>query len=180
VDTWAIICFSFFISLDSQRDYFMFSSKKDHIKFGTSVFHAYAHEWKCQVKFNPRFNIGWGLSDGEGLERLWSSLAPLVQTLRYSSRNHRLAALSHRCNFHNHEGRNSMSKFDSCFFFLIVNWFYYSYMVVQEVCLSKNTQTEGTWKPHRPSPTGKPLCWLCQLYSSFSHEPMGRTSYLSW
>ncbi|KAI7965082.1 hypothetical protein MJO29_003180 [Puccinia striiformis f. sp. tritici] len=53
------------------RDYFAFPSKKDLIKFGTSVFHAYVHEWKCQVKFNPRYNIGWGLSDGEGLERLW-------------------------------------------------------------------------------------------------------------
>ncbi|KAI7936264.1 hypothetical protein MJO29_015570 [Puccinia striiformis f. sp. tritici] len=90
------------------RDYFAFPSKKDLIKFGTSVFHAYVHEWKCQVKFNPRYNVGWGLSDGEGLERLWSSLSPLVRTLRYSSRNHRLAALSHRCQFHNSEGRDSI------------------------------------------------------------------------
>ncbi|PLW48616.1 hypothetical protein PCASD_03389 [Puccinia coronata f. sp. avenae] len=70
------------------REYFMFSAKKEHLKFGTLVFHAYVHEWKCQVKFNPRFNVGWGMSDGEGLERLWSLLAPLVRTLRYSSRNH--------------------------------------------------------------------------------------------
>ncbi|KAH9440304.1 hypothetical protein Pst134EB_030924 [Puccinia striiformis f. sp. tritici] len=91
-----------------RRDYFAFPSWKDLIKFGTSVFHAYVHEWKCQVKFNPRYNIGWGLSDGEGLERLWLSLSPLVGTLRYSSRNHRLAALSHRCQFHNLEGRDSI------------------------------------------------------------------------
>ncbi|KNE89635.1 hypothetical protein PSTG_16899 [Puccinia striiformis f. sp. tritici PST-78] len=90
------------------RDYFAFPLKKNQSKFGTSVFHAYVHEWKCQVKFNPRYNIGWGLSDGEGLERLWSSLSPLVRTLRYSSRNHRLAALSHRCQFLNSEGRDSI------------------------------------------------------------------------
>ncbi|EFP90620.2 uncharacterized protein PGTG_16646 [Puccinia graminis f. sp. tritici CRL 75-36-700-3] len=78
------------------RDFFAFPEKKELIKFGTSVFHAYVHEWKCQVAYNPRFNVGWGLSDGEGLERLWSSLSPLVRTLRYSSRNHRLAALSHQ------------------------------------------------------------------------------------
>ncbi|KAH9462031.1 hypothetical protein Pst134EB_005948 [Puccinia striiformis f. sp. tritici] len=91
-----------------RRNFFVFPSKKDHLKFGTSVFHAYVHEWKCQVKYNPRYNAGWGLSDGEGLERLWSSLSPLVRTLCYASRNHRLAALSHRCQFHNLEGRISM------------------------------------------------------------------------
>jgi hypothetical protein len=74
-----------FLPFEPQREYFMFSAKKEHLKFGTSVFHAYVHEWKCQVKFNPRFNVGWGMSDGEGLERLWSLLAPLVRTLRYSS-----------------------------------------------------------------------------------------------
>ncbi|KAH9440428.1 hypothetical protein Pst134EB_031038 [Puccinia striiformis f. sp. tritici] len=82
--------------------------EKNHLKFGTSVFHAYVHEWQCQVKYNPRYNVGWGLSDGEGLERLWSSLSPLVRNLRYSSRNHRLSALSHRCQFHNSEGQLTM------------------------------------------------------------------------
>ncbi|PLW49417.1 hypothetical protein PCASD_01979 [Puccinia coronata f. sp. avenae] len=40
------------------------------------VFHAYAHEWGCQVKYNPRYQTGWGLSDGESLERLWLALTP--------------------------------------------------------------------------------------------------------
>ncbi|KAI7934989.1 hypothetical protein MJO29_016252 [Puccinia striiformis f. sp. tritici] len=30
------------------RDFFAFPSKKNHLKFGTSVFHAYVHEWQCQ------------------------------------------------------------------------------------------------------------------------------------
>ncbi|KAI7937262.1 hypothetical protein MJO28_016161 [Puccinia striiformis f. sp. tritici] len=50
---------------------------RDRLRFGTSVFHAYVHEWPCQVKYNPRYQQGWGLSDGESLERLWSLLAPL-------------------------------------------------------------------------------------------------------
>ncbi|PLW16317.1 hypothetical protein PCASD_18708 [Puccinia coronata f. sp. avenae] len=62
------------------RSYFAFPEKKDSLRFGTSVFHAYAHEWKCQIKFNPRYNVGWGLSD----------------------------ALSHRCLFHNSEGQASL------------------------------------------------------------------------
>ncbi|KAH9440426.1 hypothetical protein Pst134EB_031038 [Puccinia striiformis f. sp. tritici] len=96
-------------SLLSTARFLCFSIKeKNHLKFGTSVFHAYVHEWQCQVKYNPRYNVGWGLSDGEGLERLWSSLSPLVRNLRYSSRNHRLSALSHRCQFHNSEGQLTM------------------------------------------------------------------------
>ncbi|KAH9446820.1 hypothetical protein Pst134EA_028809 [Puccinia striiformis f. sp. tritici] len=76
---------------------------RDRLRFGTSVFHAYVHEWPCQVKYNPRYQQGWGLSDGESLERLWSSLAPLVSPLRYATRNNRLGALSHRCKYRNQQ-----------------------------------------------------------------------------
>ena len=38
-------------------------------------------------------NKGWGRSDGEGLERIWSFLSPLVSPLRYSTKQHRLDAL---------------------------------------------------------------------------------------
>ncbi|KAI7940332.1 hypothetical protein MJO28_013984 [Puccinia striiformis f. sp. tritici] len=74
---------------------------RSRLSFGTSVFHAYVHEWSCQVKYNPRYQRGWGLSDGESLERLWLSLSPLVSPLRYATRNNRLAALAHRCKFRN-------------------------------------------------------------------------------
>ncbi|KAI7966756.1 hypothetical protein MJO29_000033 [Puccinia striiformis f. sp. tritici] len=77
---------------------------RSQITFGTSVFHAYAHNWLCQLEFHPRFNKGWGLSDGEGLERMWSYLSPLVSPLRYATRNHRLAAISHRLKHHNERG----------------------------------------------------------------------------
>ncbi|KNE96441.1 hypothetical protein PSTG_10272 [Puccinia striiformis f. sp. tritici PST-78] len=33
------------------------------IKYGTSVFHAYVHNWACQLDYHPRFNKGWGLSE---------------------------------------------------------------------------------------------------------------------
>ncbi|OAV85749.1 hypothetical protein PTTG_30297 [Puccinia triticina 1-1 BBBD Race 1] len=65
-------------------------SETPRMKFATSIFHSYVHEWECQMKYNPRYNVGWGLSDGEGLERLWSYLSPLVSFLRNAARNHRL------------------------------------------------------------------------------------------
>ncbi|PLW05847.1 hypothetical protein PCASD_23757 [Puccinia coronata f. sp. avenae] len=72
--------------------------------FATAVFHSYVHNWPCQLQFNPRYNVGWGLTDGEGLERLWSYLASLVSPLRYATRNHRLSAINHRSMFHNTVG----------------------------------------------------------------------------
>ncbi|KAF9503838.1 hypothetical protein BS47DRAFT_1374449 [Hydnum rufescens UP504] len=40
------------------------------LQFATSVFHAYGHQWI------------WGLSDGEGCERLWACLRKLIPVLR--------------------------------------------------------------------------------------------------
>ncbi|KAI7933026.1 hypothetical protein MJO28_017857 [Puccinia striiformis f. sp. tritici] len=83
---------------------------RGRLSFGTSVFHAYVHEWPCQVKYNPRYQKGWGLSDGESLERLWSALSPLVSPLRYATRNNRLGALAHRCK---HRNKQSVVKLAS-------------------------------------------------------------------
>jgi hypothetical protein len=46
--------------------------------------HAYAHEWACQLIFNPRLCEGLGLTDGEGVERLWSRLRKLIGIQRSS------------------------------------------------------------------------------------------------
>lgn len=54
------------------------------ISWAVSVFHAYGHQWACQVVYHPRKREGFGLSDGEGCERLWSALEFLIPTLRVS------------------------------------------------------------------------------------------------
>ncbi|KAH9812045.1 hypothetical protein DFH28DRAFT_826239, partial [Melampsora americana] len=70
---------------------------KDRIQLGTSVFHAYVHSWTCQLFYNPRFLEDWGLSDGEGLERIWSDLSPIIARLRTSTRLHRFQTIAMRC-----------------------------------------------------------------------------------
>jgi hypothetical protein len=40
--------------------------------------HAYGHQWSCQLIYNPRLRQGLGLSDGEGVERIWSRLRKLI------------------------------------------------------------------------------------------------------
>ena len=56
----------------------------DRLVFAISVFHAYGHQWPCQVIYHPRKCQGFGLSDGEGCERLWSSIKKLIPILRVS------------------------------------------------------------------------------------------------
>lgn len=56
----------------------------DRIIWGVSIFHAYGHQWSCQLVYHPRKCVGFGLSDGEGCERFWSSIQGLIPSLRVS------------------------------------------------------------------------------------------------
>ncbi|KAJ7585718.1 hypothetical protein C8J56DRAFT_788625, partial [Mycena floridula] len=60
------------------------------IMFATSAMHAYGHGWWCQLEYNPRLHTGLGLTDGEGVERLWSRLRRLIGVERRSSRPKRI------------------------------------------------------------------------------------------
>ncbi|KAF9520254.1 hypothetical protein BS47DRAFT_1357485 [Hydnum rufescens UP504] len=60
------------------------------IIFGVSVFHAYGHQWTCQLWYHPRKLEIWGLSDGEGCERFWSELRRLIPSLRVMGYHRRL------------------------------------------------------------------------------------------
>ncbi|KAF9502564.1 hypothetical protein BS47DRAFT_1310929, partial [Hydnum rufescens UP504] len=46
--------------------------------FAILVFHAYGHQWVCQLWYHPRKARIWGLSDGEGCEQFWSMLRRLI------------------------------------------------------------------------------------------------------
>jgi hypothetical protein len=52
------------------------------LEFAVSIFHAYGHQWACQLWYHPRKTAIWGLSDGEGCERFWSDLRKLIPGLR--------------------------------------------------------------------------------------------------
>ena len=67
----------------------------DRLTFGIGIFHVYAHEYACQVKYSPRFLEGIGWKDGEVCERLWSSLRHEIPANRSSSSYARLQNLTH-------------------------------------------------------------------------------------
>ncbi|KZT06588.1 uncharacterized protein LAESUDRAFT_652897 [Laetiporus sulphureus 93-53] len=56
----------------------------DCITFVISIFHAYGHQWPCQVIYHPRKYVGFKLMDGEGCERFWSAIKMLIPMLRIS------------------------------------------------------------------------------------------------
>ncbi|KAJ3709548.1 hypothetical protein C8R42DRAFT_533420, partial [Lentinula raphanica] len=77
------------------------------IGFGISVFHAFGHGWACQCIYHPRKCIGFGLSDGEGCERFWHLISPLIAYLRvcgYYTRLYTLDMQIHHINQVNLEG----------------------------------------------------------------------------
>ncbi|KAG1723154.1 hypothetical protein EDB19DRAFT_1953265 [Suillus lakei] len=63
------------------------------ISFTVAVFHAYGHQWPCQIIYHPRKREGFGLSDGEGCEHLWSSLKQLIPSLHISGFHQRFFVL---------------------------------------------------------------------------------------
>jgi hypothetical protein len=56
----------------------------DRITFAISVFHAYGHQWPCQLIYHPRKCIGFGLTDGEGCEQFWNAIKQLIPSMRVS------------------------------------------------------------------------------------------------
>ncbi|KAJ7204070.1 hypothetical protein GGX14DRAFT_368993 [Mycena pura] len=63
------------------------------LHFAVSVFHAFGHEWACQLLYHPRKRSGFGYTDGEGCERFWHSISHLIAHLRISGYHNRLYTL---------------------------------------------------------------------------------------
>lgn len=81
-----IATFYHLLKPDVQMQYNIFSrSISKRLVFGTSAMHAYGHQWSCQLVYNPRLRDGFGLTDGEGVERLWSRMRRLIGVCRNSA-----------------------------------------------------------------------------------------------
>ncbi|PIK38037.1 hypothetical protein BSL78_25128 [Apostichopus japonicus] len=58
------------------------------------VFHAYGHKVQCQVAYSTRWRKDYGLTDGEGMERLWSYLRKFAHITKEMTPSHRIDLLS--------------------------------------------------------------------------------------
>jgi hypothetical protein len=51
------------------------------------------HQWPCQIIYHPRKCEGFGLTDGEGCERFWSSIQSLIPSCHVSTYFNRIYAI---------------------------------------------------------------------------------------
>ncbi|KAJ3816555.1 hypothetical protein F5880DRAFT_1619187 [Lentinula raphanica] len=75
----------------------------NRLTFAVSIFHAFGHQWPCQLVYHPRKCTGYGLSDGEGAERLWHSLSHLIAYSRVAGYYVRMYNLDSQFQFNSDE-----------------------------------------------------------------------------
>nr|KIR43991.1 hypothetical protein I312_06807 [Cryptococcus bacillisporus CA1280] len=91
-----------------KRDVFLTEREKGHLKCAVAVFHAYAHNWQCQLRYNPRKIESFGRRDGEGCERLWSKLVKLIRLNRRANASLRLMNLHFKVDEINESARTDL------------------------------------------------------------------------
>ncbi|XP_050405669.2 uncharacterized protein LOC126821311 [Patella vulgata] len=66
----------------------------DKFSFAVPVFHSFAHNMQCQLKYGQKFMDDCGLTDGEGIERLWSYLRRFKSITKEMSYDNRVDLLT--------------------------------------------------------------------------------------
>ncbi|KAF8337552.1 uncharacterized protein EI90DRAFT_3119000 [Cantharellus anzutake] len=66
------------------------------LSIAISVFHAYAHQFCCQITFHPWKRNGFGKSNGEGNERLWSLIVDTIVPERIMSPAKRITTINNK------------------------------------------------------------------------------------
>ncbi|KAL9937804.1 hypothetical protein V8E36_003349 [Tilletia maclaganii] len=69
------------------------------ISWSVPVFHVYGHTVSCKTKYSPRNLKGFGYTDGEGMERVWSGLSNLIGAHRNMSEGERRFSLEERLDY---------------------------------------------------------------------------------
>lgn len=62
-------------------------------QFALPVLHCYGHQMHCQMEYSPRYLPGFGLTDGEGIERFWSYLGEFTKLTRGMTKSNRKMTL---------------------------------------------------------------------------------------
>ncbi|KAJ7758999.1 hypothetical protein DFH07DRAFT_772333 [Mycena maculata] len=81
---------------------------RPRVGFVINAMHAYGHQWICQLVYSPRLRRGAGLSDHEGVERIWSRIRRLIPLTRHQWKSRRIWTLDQYMAFVNDEGRDGL------------------------------------------------------------------------
>ncbi|KAJ7723854.1 hypothetical protein DFH07DRAFT_759343 [Mycena maculata] len=81
---------------------------RPRVDFVINTMHAYGHQWICQLIYSPRLRRRAGLSDHEGVERIWSRIRKLIPLTRHQWKSRRIWTLDQYIAFVNDEGCDSL------------------------------------------------------------------------
>lgn len=85
--------------------------------YGVPKCHCRGHKMECQCQFSMHVQPGVGRTDGEGIERTWSSLNHAASSTKEMLPGSRHNILDRRMSFHNWEKTTTIGKFYSWLFF---------------------------------------------------------------
>jgi hypothetical protein len=71
----------------------------ENVRYMLSGVHAYTHSIGCQHLFSPGLNLGFGIEDGETIERLWAETSRSIGPTRYMSLGNRQDAITLRLDY---------------------------------------------------------------------------------
>lgn len=77
------------------------STLPDRLQYGLPVWHAGAHDRVCQTANSLRYKTGVGATDGEGVERNWSSVDPMASSTKEMGEGNRHDDLDDQFGFNN-------------------------------------------------------------------------------
>ena len=79
-------------------------------------FHLEAHTVKCHAPFSFNYTVGVGRTDGEGVERNWSSLNGIASSVSMMGPGGRWDTLDDFCNFANWRKTVGLRKYTNIYF----------------------------------------------------------------
>ncbi|KAJ7845678.1 hypothetical protein B0H13DRAFT_1647204, partial [Mycena leptocephala] len=87
---------------------------RERVSFAINAMHAYGHQWVCQLVYNPCMRPGCGLTDGEGVERIWSRIRKLIPITRNQWNSRRIWMIDLYMSFVKAEGRTNLGTWLQC------------------------------------------------------------------
>ena len=87
----------------------------ENVALAVPAFHIYGHRGSCQLQHSPRRVLGFGLSDGEQLERLWSYLRRFGKMTKEMRPSHRIDVLSDALLHYSQQCKDNLRKSKSNF-----------------------------------------------------------------
>lgn len=105
---------NFFARMDDVPQRLRPAFKKEQIIAKIAKAHAVGHNEKCQGPFSFNWTLGCGRTDGEGIERCWSSLNKAAPSVREMTAAGRRETLDDFCGFWNWKKTLGLGK-SQCF-----------------------------------------------------------------